>query len=197
MFFKWVGIAGNSVLLVTFFDAYVTFQCRELTFWITWKWSEITELMNLISDFSGIFFGQFLHHYVSVYLSEVKRKGYDITVVLICSILYTKNCGEMIHFCLAHPLQMMYCSTHCFNIPLISSLRFPLIFPFGILTLPVWNPMGPHIFRPPKKHHLQILKDLKGKRMPRDFWPPRWFTRWLWWIMGSENQQKLLTPLEN
>ena len=43
--------------------------------------------------FSGIFC-QFLHHHVSVYLSEVKRKGYDITVVLIFSIVYTKNWGN-------------------------------------------------------------------------------------------------------
>ena len=57
--------------------------------------------------FRYFFLGQFLHHYVSVYLSEVKRKGYDITVVLIFQ-LCTPKIGEMIHFCLAHPLQMMW-----------------------------------------------------------------------------------------
>ena len=65
--------------------------------------------------------------HVSVYLLEVKRKGYDITVVLIFQLCAPKI-GEMMHFCLAHPLQMMWgwgvqATNKLFEIPGVHTLE--------------------------------------------------------------------------
>ena len=58
-----------------------------------------------------LIYRQFWHHNVSVYLLEVKRKGPKAMILQWClffNCVHQELCGNFRHFCLAHPLQMMW-----------------------------------------------------------------------------------------